>query len=240
MIRDDCRLSKNSNPDIGEWKSHFWYCGSSEREKEEMQIQIEEIQIIHTIFHTCRYWRVQRPLLILSFLREIRYTNWICSEMWSCPSEWFVEDMISSTKNFRQSGWSDGFTSWEYKCRDHHCFGSGRRLKGLSTWHSTFYVLLSTFYILVPNIRQSCRHCILPDSRQRLVWSDASWSPNSTDLYFWYLFVMTLLCQQTNTKDIAGQSAGLMLFVLQIVPDQFHPSTLLAVPQIQKQVQIQI
>ena len=91
------------------------------------------------------------------------------------------------------------------------------------TWHSTFYVLLSTFYILVPNIRQSCRHCILPDSRQRLVWSDASWSPNSTDLYFWYLFVMTLLCQQTNTKDIAGQSAGLMLFVLQIVPDQFHP-----------------
>ena len=25
---------------------------------------------------------------------------------------------------------------------------------------------------------------------------------NSTDLYFWYL-----LCQQTNTKDIAGQSA---------------------------------
>ena len=26
-------------------------------------------------------------------------------------------------------------------------------------------------------------------------------SPNSTDLYFWYL------CQQTNTKDIAGQSA---------------------------------
>ena len=31
-----------------------------------------------------------------------------------------------------------------------------------------------------------------------------SWSPNSTDLYFWYLFV---ICQQTNTKDIAGQSA---------------------------------
>ena len=31
-----------------------------------------------------------------------------------------------------------------------------------------------------------------------------SWSPNSTDLYFWYLFVV---CQQTNTKDIAGQSA---------------------------------
>ena len=33
-----------------------------------------------------------------------------------------------------------------------------------------------------------------------------SWSPNSTDLYFWYLFVD--ICQQTNTKDIAGQSAS--------------------------------
>ena len=29
------------------------------------------------------------------------------------------------------------------------------------------------------------------------------WSPNLTDLYFWSLFI----CQQTNTKGIAGQSA---------------------------------
>ena len=33
-----------------------------------------------------------------------------------------------------------------------------------------------------------------------------SWSPNSTDLYFWYSFVDNKW-QQTNTKDIAGQSA---------------------------------
>ena len=32
-----------------------------------------------------------------------------------------------------------------------------------------------------------------------------SWSPNSTYLYFWYL------CQHTNTKDIAGQSARSIL-----------------------------
>ena len=33
--------------------------------------------------------------------------------------------------------------------------------------------------------------------------SGCSWSPNSTDLYFWFV------CNQTNTKDIAGQSASL-------------------------------
>ena len=32
----------------------------------------------------------------------------------------------------------------------------------------------------------------------------SSWSPNPTDLYFWYLFDT---CQQTTTKDIAGRSA---------------------------------
>ena len=36
-----------------------------------------------------------------------------------------------------------------------------------------------------------------------------SWSPNSTDLYFWYLFVYICLymsiCQHTNTKDIGNQ-----------------------------------
>ena len=36
-----------------------------------------------------------------------------------------------------------------------------------------------------------------------------SWSPNSTDLHFWYL------CQQTNRKDIAGQSATSSLSCLQ-------------------------
>ena len=40
-----------------------------------------------------------------------------------------------------------------------------------------------------------------------IVLLESSWSPNSTDLYFWYLFVIFVICQQTNTKDIAGQSA---------------------------------
>ena len=40
-----------------------------------------------------------------------------------------------------------------------------------------------------------------------------SWSPNSTDLYFWSLSIfikhfICCICQQKNTKDIAGQSAN--------------------------------
>ena len=52
---------------------------------------------------------------------------------------------------------------------------------------------------------------LLSSRRAKRLWASRpklalSWSPNSTDLYFWYLFVD--ICQQTNTKDIAGQSAS--------------------------------
>ena len=47
---------------------------------------------------------------------------------------------------------------------------------------------------------------------------DISWSPNSTDWHFWYL------CQQTNTKDIAGQSASVMsAFGVRLRPCLSHP-----------------
>ena len=48
------------------------------------------------------------------------------------------------------------------------------------------------------------KYCQMKKTKFSTVIAKGSWSPNSTDLYFWYSFV---ICQQTNTKDIAGQSA---------------------------------
>ena len=51
-----------------------------------------------------------------------------------------------------------------------------------------------------------------------------SWSPNSTDLYFWCIFILftfflIFICQQTHTKDIAGQSVicNLHIWVSKII-----------------------
>ena len=57
--------------------------------------------------------------------------------------------------------------------------------------------------------------CMYPMGHQYV-----SWSANSTDLYFWYLF---MLCQKTHAKDKAGQSATSMLYVPNgaLEPNQF-------------------
>ena len=66
-------------------------------------------------------------------------------------------------------------------------------------------VIATSWFHKVPCPPSSFMHCSFMPSPHISCFimidklpSPPSWSPNSTDLYFWYL------CQQTNTKDIAG------------------------------------